>query len=209
MTEFSCEVTPIDIQRHIERGWQHFSENALVYIAAGAGVLVLSCLTLFILTGPLVGGFVYMALRHMRDGKKPVVADVVYGFQEFGTLIFYLIIKALTFIGFVLLIIPGVIFSTWWMYALVLMVDRRMQFMEAMQASKRTVQKGNGFFPHLGFIVLVFLLPVIVIHALSAIFLPFTLLNFLVFPVQILALVSAYLHEDEAPADVRCQLPRG
>jgi hypothetical protein len=88
------------------------------------------------------------------------------------------------------------------MFALVLMVDRKMDFLEAMRTSKKRVVDKGGFFPHLGFIVLVFFIPPLIIHALSALFMPFELLNFIVFPVQILALISAYLFEgDEKPKD--------
>ena len=47
-----------------------------------------------------------------------------------------------------LLIIPGVVLRVWWLYGLFFLVDRRIDFVEALRASKNAVM-GSGFFEHL------------------------------------------------------------
>ena len=182
----------MDIQQHTQRAVQTFSEHVLIYLVAGVLVSLLSGITFGLLAGPLMGGFIRMALLHIRTGRSPELADLAYGFQEFGNLFFYVVVILLTLLGFVLFILPGVIFSTWWMYALILMVDRKMDYREAMRASKNRVTEHGGFYSHLGFIILVFFLPPLAVHALSAFFPPLSLLNLALFPVQALALVYAY-----------------
>ena len=81
---------------------------------------------------------------------------------------------------------------TWWMYVPALIVDRRMSLRQAMRESKARVTGQSGFFPHLGFVVCVFVLPPLAIFGLSMVFPPAGLLNFLVCPFQFLALSSAY-----------------
>lgn len=182
----------MDIRQVIEKALQSFSESVLVYLGAGILVSLLSGLTLGFLAGPLMGGFMHMALRHVRTGGLPQMGDLAYGFQEFGNLFFYIVVVLLTLVGFLLFILPGVVLTTWWMYAIVLMADKGMGFREAMRQSKARVTESGGFSSHLGFVVLVFLLPPLVVHVLSALFPPAGLLNLVLFPLQALALVHAY-----------------
>ncbi|MEW6443622.1 MAG: hypothetical protein AB1640_21995 [bacterium] len=192
----------MDIQRHIQSAIRTFSGEILIYLVAGIIVSFLSGVTLGLLAGPLMGGFVRMALLHIRTGKSPQLGDLAYGFQEFGNLFFFFVILILVLLGFFLFIVPGVIFSTWWMYALILMVDRKTGYREAMEASKARVTQAGGFFPHLGFLVVVFFLPPLIVHALAAVFAPFGLLHFVIFPLQALAVVHAYQAEFETPEEV-------
>lgn len=182
----------MDIRRSIEKAFQSFSESVLVYLIAGVLVSLLSGLTLGLLAGPLMGGFMHMALQHVRTGRTPHLGDLAYGFQEFGNLFFYVVVLLLTLLGFLLLILPGVVLTTWWMYAIVLMADKGMGFREAMRHSKARVTESGGFSPRLGFVVLVFLMPPLVVHFLAALFPPAGFLNLVLFPLQALALVHAY-----------------
>lgn len=182
----------MDIRRSIEKALQSFSESVLVYLIAGVLVSLLSGLTLGLLAGPLMGGFMHMALQHVRTGRGPQLGDLAYGFQEFGNLFFYVVVLLLTLVGYLLLILPGVVLTTWWMYAIVLMTDKGMGFREAMRQSKARVMESGGFSSRLGFVVLVFLMPPLVVHFLAALFPPAGLLNLVLFPLQALALVHAY-----------------
>jgi cytochrome b561 len=182
----------MNIPQNIQRAVQSFSEQILIYLVSGVLVCLLSGMTFGLLAGPLMGGFIRMALLHIRTGRAPELGDLAYGFQEFGTLFFYVLVLLLTLAGFFLLILPGVIFSTWWMYALILMVDRKMDYREAMRTSKNRVTEQGGFYSHLGFVTLVFFLPPLAIHTLSALFPPLSLLNLALFPLQALALIHAY-----------------
>ncbi len=190
----------MQIEEHVRNAFRLFSESPLTYLLAGVIVSLLSGLTFGLLTGPLMGGLVYMALRHRRTGVPPSLGALTYGFEAFGNLFFYLVVLLCIFLGFLLVLVPGVIFSTWWLYALVLMVDRGTGFREAMRQSRAMVTAQDGFFPHLGFVCLVFFLPPLAIHALTPLFPPIALLNFVLPPLQMLALVEAYEEAGERPA---------
>lgn len=80
-------------------------------------------------------------------------------------------------IGYMFLIIPGVIFTVWWMYSLYFIVDKRMDFWSAMNASKQLVGK-VGFWNNLGLLLIMTVLnalgnSVVIGGLLTA---PFTLL---------------------------------
>lgn len=185
----------MDLQRSLRTAFQLFSQEPVTYLLAGLIVSVLGLVTFGILAGPLMGGFVYMALAHLREGKRPALGDLGYGFQRFWELFPYILILLLTMIGFFLLFVPGVVLSTWWMYAIVLMVDRGLGYRDAMRVSHERVSAHQGFFPHLGFILLVFFVPPFVVNILSAIFPLLGLLSFVVFPLQLLALTAAYAED--------------
>lgn len=182
----------MDIRQTIAKAFQFFSEAVIVYLVAGILVSLLSGLTLGLLAGPLLGGFMHMALNHVRTGRQPQLGDLAYGFQEFGNLFPYILVLLLTLVGFLLFILPGIVLTTWWMYAIVLMADKGVSFGEAMRQSKARVTESGGFSSRLGFVVLVFLLPPLVVHFLSAFFPPAGFLNLVLFPLQALALVQAY-----------------
>jgi hypothetical protein len=94
-----------------------------------------------------------------------------------------------TYIPLLILLVSLV---TWWMYVPALIVDKEMSLFGAMRESRARVTTRGGFFPHLGFVVCVFVLPPLAIFGLSAVFPVIGLLNFVVCPFQFLALASAY-----------------
>jgi hypothetical protein len=81
---------------------------------------------------------------------------------------------------------------TWWMYVPALIVDKGMKIWRAMQDSRARITTGGGFFPHLAFVVCVFVLPPLAVFGLSVRVPVVGLLNFVVCPFQFLALASAY-----------------
>ena len=195
----------MNIQNNIEMAWRLFKENAVLYILASFIISLLVPVTLCLLIGPLLGGFTYMALNHVKGEKSPQFNDLFYGFQEIGSLFFYLVTLLFILLGFLLFLLPGIILSVWWIYALPIMVDRKLGFIEAMEESKRIVQDKAGFLPTLGFAIILFILPPLFINALSSLFPPFTLLNLAVLPLQILALLSSYAEIEKSAVTFRNQ----
>ena len=197
----------MNIQSHIEMAWRLFKENAILYILTALLTYFLTSATAGLLIGPLLGGFTYMAFMHVKGQAPPQFSDLFYGFQEIGSLFFFLVTILLILLGFLLLFIPGIILSVWWLYTLPIMIDRKLGFIEAMEESKKLVQGKGGFMPTLGFIILLFVLPPIFINSLSALFPPFTLLNLILLPLQVLALLSAYIDIDKTAVTFRDQRP--
>jgi hypothetical protein len=87
------------------------------------------------------GTFKYY-LRLIR-GEPATIADAFAGFSPLaGQLILLgLVTGILNMIGFALCIIPGIYLSVSWIFALPLVVDRRLGFWDAMQLSRKVVAK--------------------------------------------------------------------
>jgi hypothetical protein len=197
----------VEIRKSIRTAIKTFSAHPLLYLVMGAVVAYGSLFTLGILSGPLIGGFVNLGLVHQRTGRPPGFRDLASGFQNLGNLFLLSLLIVLCWVGVGVLLPPLLLFtwwayiplfilivalSTWWMYAPVLIADRGMSLRKAMQASKARVSADGAFYSHLGFVVSVFILPPAAIFGLAAILPLGSLLNFLVCPIQFLALACAY-----------------
>ncbi len=110
------------------------------------GVLALTLIAIFV-TIPLYGSMVSIFVRRVREGRVAEYGDAFVGFRQYGQIVStYLLIGiivgvlSITFIG-----IPvAVYFGVLWVYAIVVVVDRRLGFGEATGASKGLV-KGAGW----------------------------------------------------------------
>ncbi|MDD2598428.1 MAG: hypothetical protein PHO37_04280 [Kiritimatiellae bacterium] len=74
-----------DIGKCFSAGWELFKNNMSTLILGSLIVGVLSALTFYILTGPLVVGFLWIADRlDKQDPIKPTAGDVFKGMSKFG-----------------------------------------------------------------------------------------------------------------------------
>ena len=193
--------------KHIRTAMKLFSSGVIIYLVGGAAVAYGSLFTFGLLTGPLVGGFVSLGLVHLRTGSPPGLGDLISGFRNLGNLFLLSLLLIACWVGvgvllptlmvfvwwaYIPLLILLIALITWWMYVPALIVDKGMNIWRAMRESRARVTTGGGFFPHLGFVVCVFVLPPLAIFGLSAVFPVVGLLNFVVCPFQFLALASAY-----------------
>jgi len=193
--------------KHIRTAVKLFSSWVIMYLVIGAVVAYGSLFTFGLLTGPLIGGFVSLGLVHHRTGRPPGLGDIISGFQNLGNLFLLSLLLIACWVGvgvafptlmvfvwwaYIPLLILLIALITWWMYVPALIVDKGMNIWKAMQESRARVTTGGGFFPHLGFVVCVFVLPPLAIFGLSAVFPVVGLLNFVICPFQFLALASAY-----------------
>ena len=193
--------------RHVRTAFKLFSSRMIMYLVMGAVLAYGSLFSLGILAGPLIGGFVNVGLAHQRTERPPGLGDLVAGFQNLGSLFLLSLLLIFSWVGlgvllpallamvwwaYIPIFILLVSLATWWMHVPALIVDKGMSLRRAMRESKARVTDQSGFFPHLGFIVCVFVLPPLAIFGLSVVFPPAGLLNFLVCPLQFLALASAY-----------------
>jgi hypothetical protein len=105
--------------------------------------LLLAVITLFLdamIQSVFLGGFYNYLLKLVR-GQKPGTGDAFAGFSNlFGPLaVLGLIRFALVFLGTLACIIPGIYLSIAWYFAIPLMIDKRLNFREAMKLSLKTV----------------------------------------------------------------------
>jgi hypothetical protein len=182
----------MNFQAYLEDTYRIIKEEPLILILGGLVVQLLTLLSMGILAGPFLGGYILLIIYFLRDNKKPIFNDIFLGLKQFRNLFPFFLVLLLIFIGFMLLVIPGLLFATWWLYVLPLMVDRKISFSEAMRVSMNKVNE-TGFFMHFIFLLLISVIPMMLLNFLSAM-IPFLIvLKILLPPFQAGCLASLYI----------------
>ena len=144
--EYLRRGATIDIGKAISRGWALVRDNMGVLIGATVlGWLITVGLAFVPVVGWVVGivvlgGLDYMFIRRIR-GEVVQVGDVFAGFNlAFLHLTLAGLVKSLlTSLGFVLCILPGIYLGVGYVFALPLVIDKKMEFWPAMEVSRRVV----------------------------------------------------------------------
>jgi uncharacterized membrane protein len=136
----------MDFAGLLRTAWQGYVRaivNLVLFTMVGAAL----CVTI-VLIPTVVAGWYRGLLGYVRDGREPQLAEL-WSFEDYLQSLLLIVVSALLIaIGYALLIIPGVILHTWWLYSLFFVVDRKLSFFEAMKASRQAVLR-SGFFNHL------------------------------------------------------------
>jgi hypothetical protein len=185
---------PMNFQAHLRNMLEMMQEEFLVLFLGGLLVQLLVSLTLGILAGPLMGGYLLAMMQWLRTGRRCEFNDLFSGLKRFPELFPFCIMGLLVFLGYLLLIVPGVLMTVWWVYVLPLMAHQGLSLGAAMSASKNKVSE-KGFFMHLVFLLLISLVPVFVILLAAAIVPPLAVLQYFLFPLQSACLASLYLEQ--------------
>jgi hypothetical protein len=150
----------MDIGKVFERGWKLFVKDVAPYVIGALILAALSVVTIGILYGPLSAGLYVMAVRRVRQNRTAEIGDVFWGLSHFwrffGAALLLLILIG---IGFVFLIVPGLLLATIWIYVFPVMVDRDMGVFDAMAESRRLVRE-NGFGQHFVMVLLLIALSI-------------------------------------------------
>jgi len=123
------------------RAWELVKPNwlplaGIVFIQAAIGCVpyVGPCVQ-FIIGGAIAVG-IWRAILGMIDGRPPRVGMMFEGFDRFGdAFVAYLVRSILVAIGFVFLIVPGIILSLMWAFTFAVIGETPLGFWEAMQRS--------------------------------------------------------------------------
>ncbi len=152
----------LDFSRCLTEGWAVYRRNVWLLLLAALLTDVLSLITLFVLTGPLLGGWCALTLNALsRPDRKVDLGLLFSGSYRFGTLVAIFVLTALAQLaGLFLLILPGLLLMTLWLFPFHLAMDKGMGATDAMAASLRVVQR-RGLGPNFMLAVLVFLLNVL------------------------------------------------
>lgn len=129
----------MEIEKILKDSWEIFQKNMVAYII---GALIAIFGSIIVITSPpLFYGLTYMAAKGAR-GETVEIADVFAGFKAdkfIQSWILFLVLGIPIFIGFLLLIIPGIIisiaFSILFLYALPLMVLKDASAIDALKES--------------------------------------------------------------------------
>jgi hypothetical protein len=139
-------ATPYNVQigKWIGEGWQlckqvlwpmigfFFLISLIIGITFGIAAIV---------AVPLMAGMIIVPLRVLKGRPQPF-GSFFHGFRAFLPLFLYgLVAGFLIQIGMYILFIPGLYLATAWCWAMLLIIDRNMDFWPAMAASMKVVNK--------------------------------------------------------------------
>ena len=143
--------------RWIGEGWALVKADLANYIVISLLFVVLSGVPL--IQGPLIAGFHIFTMKKLM-GRNAEFADLFKGFNFFvPALVASLLIGLFTFAGTLLCIIPGLVVAAMYKFTYLFVVDKRMDFWPAMQASHAVVK--NDYFGFTMFLILAFLVNVL------------------------------------------------
>jgi hypothetical protein len=138
----------IDISSALSRGWALVRDHLAVLVGATvlawlvtvglAFVPILGWIVGFV----LIGGLEYMFIRRIR-GEDVQLGDVFAGFNLalLDLTMAGLVKWLLTTLGLLLCILPGIYLAVGYVFALPLVVDKKMEFWTAMEVSRRVVHE--------------------------------------------------------------------
>ena len=139
--------------RWIGEGWALVKADLGNYVVISLVFVLLSGVPL--IQGPLIAGFHVFTMKKLM-GRNAEFGDLFKGFNFFvPTLVASLLIGLFTFAGTLLCIIPGLVVAAMYKFTYLFIVDKRMDFWPAMQASHAVVK--NDYFGFTMFLVLAFL----------------------------------------------------
>lgn len=139
---------PLGVQaqtgRWIGEGWQMVKADIGNYILLTLVLMVLNAAVPIILQGPLLAGFHIFCIKKTLN-RPAELADLFKGFNYFvPTLVASLLISLFVLGGTLLCIIPGLVVAAMYKFTYLFIVDKRMDFWPAMQASHAVVK--NDYF---------------------------------------------------------------
>jgi hypothetical protein len=112
-------------------------------ISVGGMVIIFATsLVSTVLSTIMMGGLMKYYLKLLR-GEAATIGDAFSGFSlAAGPLaLLGLVTGLLTFIGYALCLLPGVYLNVAWLFAIPLVIDRQMDFWNAMELSRKVVSK--------------------------------------------------------------------
>ena len=152
-------MTPFSKKEAFRYGWTTFKANPWVFVGAVLIVFVISFILgavtgedadflSFVLTvvGVLIQWWLYLGIMRIglaaHEGRQ-VSVQMLFG-ESWKTVLQYAIVAILTgiltFIGLVLLIVPGIIVSMMLLFAPLILLDRHVPGIEAMKESRRITE---------------------------------------------------------------------
>jgi uncharacterized membrane protein len=149
------ETVQVQASRWIGQGWVLVQSDMGSYILLSLIFLVLTSAVPIVLHGPLIAGMHIFTTKKLL-GRRAEVADLFTGFNFFlPTFVASLLIALFVSIGMILCIIPGLVLTAMYSFTYLFIVDKRMDFWAAMQASHEVVKR--DYFGFTMFVVLMLL----------------------------------------------------
>jgi hypothetical protein len=191
------EAKQLDIGKCFNDALEIYKVNILMLLLSALIFQVISLFTLLVLSGPLFGGYCLMALNAMRKADKKIeLNDMFKMLNKFWPLLGLFFLQGIAiFAGLLLLIIPGILLMTMWLYSYFIMVDQNKGVMDSLKASWNLV-KEKGLWINLALAVIY-----VVLSGVSG-QIPYIgwLINLFMVPFGVLLITSAYIQQTVAQA---------
>jgi predicted Ser/Thr protein kinase len=179
----------LDIRSCLRRGWALVKSDfwPIVGITALAVLLLQAAYSTavgLVVGGPLMGGLALYYLKRIRG--EPAVLDTIFsGFRVafLPLLLAGLVTFLLKLVGFLCFILPGIYLAVIWIFTMPLVIDKRLDFWQAMELSRKVVTK--HWWKFLGFWLLLALMNVVGV-------IPCGIGLFITAPITAAALMYAY-----------------
>lgn len=131
----------VKIGAWIGEGWRIVSSDFVNFAIIALLFVIVSGVVPLILQGAMIAGLHVVIMKKML-GQQTELGDLFKGFNWFvPTLVAALVIGIFAAIGFVLCIIPGLVIAAMYQFTYLFILDRKMDFWPAMQASHEIVKK--------------------------------------------------------------------
>lgn len=126
--------------RWIDEGWQMVKADLGNFVLIALVFSLLSGMVPVIIQGALMAGFHIYCMKKMAN-RNADFADLFKGFNYFvPTLVASLLITLFCFLGTLACFIPGLVIAAMYKFTYLFIVDKRMDFWPAMQASHEIVR---------------------------------------------------------------------
>lgn len=143
--------------RWLSEGWNIVKQDLGGYVVISLIFFLLSSVPL--IQGALIAGFHIHTIKKL-SGRRAEFSDLFKGFNFFiPALVASLIIGVFTFLGTLACIIPGLVIAAMYKFTYLFIVDKKMDFWPAMQASHAIVK--TDYFGFTMFLILAFLVNVL------------------------------------------------
>jgi uncharacterized membrane protein len=139
-------TSQVNMGKWISEGWKivesdlgfffllGFIYAAVLGVAAGTGI------GFFILDGPLRVGFFYIIFQKMR-GQRVDIGMLGKGFDFFAAAaLSSIVISVFVGLGFIFCIIPGIVLLGLYMFAAPFVLEQKLDFWQAMEASRQVIK---------------------------------------------------------------------
>jgi uncharacterized membrane protein len=164
-------------------GWRLVQGQLLMFMVIAFVMTAVSSLVPFVLQGPMILGF-HIVCWKVILGRRADFADLFKGFNYFvPALVAFILISLFTGLGVLACIVGALVVGAMFQFTYLFIVDRKMDFWPAMQASHDVVKQD-----YLGFTL--FVLTLICVHILGL--LACLIGVFVTIPIHYLAVTLAY-----------------
>ena len=138
----------MDFKKHLETAWKLTLKFIAPLILMTLVMFIVSFFTLGVLALVTMAGYMQSILLMVRDGREPKIQDIFSQMRLFLPLLgFGIVVVIAIMIGFMLLVLPGIIvalavsFSC--LYMLPLMTDKKLGLIEAIKESYALATQGD------------------------------------------------------------------